>query len=433
MAKNVEGFIQWYEGMLLSPQHFQQSDNYIQKLCAVFSSSLTPFYYGVHNLKIDTSALASGVIRVLNVRGILKDGLFFDYDAISDRPLERNLTEYFTISSDPIKIYLALPKKRLGENLLMGDFARYYSSELVSISDENTGQEEMNIPILKPRLRLLLKEELDERYTSFPLFEAQKSMDGGVVGTDFLPPYIYIDEHSKVAEFAREIVELIRHKIAYFSDRKDNYSRIASDESMSCLRLLIEAALPLEALIRVNGISTFEIYKTFLEALSKLISLNPNQFIPKLPIYNHDDLHQTFNGLIVYAKGILDKMKQKYDLITFEKEGEVFKLRLKKEWLAKDEIAIGIQKSFSNSYDELLNWVNTAQIASESMLPLIKDKRVLGVERRIMERGEYITQPSGVIILAVNIKNSYIKPTEKLCVVNHSQKFSPEEVVLYAE
>lgn len=433
MAKNVESFVQWYEGMLLSPQHFQQSNNYIQKLCEIFASSSTPFWYGVHELKIDTSSLASGVIRVLKVRGVFKDGFFFDYDALEDSPLEKNLSEHFLVSSTPVKIFLALAKRRVGENLLSGDFARYYSSELINISDENTGNENLNIPVLKPRLKLMTEEEVDERYTSFPIFEASKSMDGGVVSTDFIPPYIYINEHSKISEYVREIVEMIRNKIAYFSDRKGNYSRIASDESMACLRFLIQACLPLEAMIHINDLSPFEVYKTFLEALSKIVSLNPAQFIPKMPIYNHENLFLTFSGLIVYAKNILEKMKQKYDLITFEKEGAVFKLRLKKEWLEKDEIAIGIQKSFSTSYDELLNWVNTAQIASESMLPLIKDKRVLGAERRIMERGEYITQPSGVIILAINTKNSYIKPIEKLCVVNHSQKVIPEEVLLYAE
>jgi hypothetical protein len=64
---------------------------------------------------------------------------------------------------------------------------------------------------------------------------------------------------------------------------------------------------------------------------------------------------------------------------------------------------------------------------------MIRDKRVLGAERRILERGEYITQPNGMTIIAVKVKTAYIKPSEKLCLLNSSQSAVPEEVVLYAE
>jgi type VI secretion system protein ImpJ len=106
---------------------------------------------------------------------------------------------------------------------------------------------------------------------------------------------------------------------------------------------------------------------------------------------------------------------------------------MKKEWLEKDEIAIGIQKTFSSSDDEILAWINGVQIASESVLSMVRDKRVLGAERKILERGAYITQPSGITIISVKTKTAYIKPTEKLCLLNTSQNTLPNEVVLYAE
>jgi type VI secretion system protein ImpJ len=419
--------------MLLSPHHFQQTNNNIQHLFSVFSASHSSFGFGVYDLKIDTSALASGIIRILKARGTFQDGLYFDFDAISDQPVEKNLTDYFASSSTAVKIYLAIPNRREGENELEGDMARYYSSEITNICDENTGENAINIPILKPRLRLLTEKEVDGRYVSFPIFEAEKSLDGGIVSSNFIPPFIGIDEHSKISEMCRNISQIIRSKVSYFADRKDNYSRMATDESMSSLRLLIQAGLPLEALIRINGIHPFEIYKCLLMAIANIISINPTQLIPQLPIYDHNNLFKTFNDLLKYAEGVLDHLKQQYDIIHFEKHESIFKLQMKKEWLEGDEIALGILKTFSSSDDEALAWVNGMQIASESMLPMIRDKRVLGAERRILERGAYITQPNGMVIIAVKTKTAYIKPSEKLCLLNSSQGAIPEEVVLYAE
>ena len=228
-------------------------------------------------------------------------------------------------------------------------------------------------------------------------------------------------------------MQIIRGKVSYFADRKDNYNRIASDESMASLRLLIQAALPLEAMVRVNGIQPFEIYKILLDVISKIISINPTQLIPRMPIYDHNDLFETFNSLVQYAQNVLNALKQRYDIVHFDKEGPMFKLQMKKEWLEKDEIAIGIQRAFSSTEDDLINWINGVQIASESMMTAIRDHRILGAERTIMERGAYITQPNGMQLIAVKTKTVYIKPMEKLCLINSSQTIIPEEVILYVD
>ncbi|MDR1334452.1 MAG: type VI secretion system baseplate subunit TssK, partial [Holosporaceae bacterium] len=405
----MKSFVQWHEGMLLSPHHFQQSDSYLQHLLSVSGAAGSAFYYGLFDFKIDTSALSSGIIRILKIRGIFSDGFYFDFDAACDLPLEKNLMDYFTASSAPIKIYLAMPSRRSGENQLTGEMSRYYSSEVANIGDENTGENAINIPILKPKLKLLLEKEVDARYVSFPIIEVEKSIDKGIVTTNFLPPFVALDEHSKILEMCRDFAQIIRSKVSYFSDRKDNYSRSATDETMTSLRLLIKAVLPLEAIIRVNGIQPFEIYKCLLDVVSSIISMNPTQLIPRLSLYDHHDLHKTFDTLLQYAKNILDGLKQQYDIVRFDKDGSTFKLMMKKEWLNKNEIAIGIQKAFSTSEDEILAWISGVQIASESMLSVVRDKRVLGAERKILERGAYITQPSGMTIISVKVKTAYIK------------------------
>jgi type VI secretion system protein ImpJ len=433
LGTNRQNLIQWHEGMLLSPQHFQQLDNYTQYLFGIFASSCSVGFYGIHELKLDTAALVSGVVRLLKASGIFPDGCHFDFDAVYDTPVERNLAEYFLSHSTAVRIYLAIPSRKLGANLLTGELARYYSDEITNVNDENTGENNINIPVLKPKLQLLMNDEVDARYTSFPIFEAEKTIDGGVAGTTFIPPLITIDEHSEISIMCREIIQLIRNKIAYFSDRKDNYTRITADESLASLRLLIQAVLPLEALVRINGIQPFEMYKCLLTAVSSIIAINPTQLIPHMPNYDHNNIFATFNGLLQYATTIINNLKQRYDIIKFSKDGSIFKLTMKKEWLEKNEIFIGVQKPFSALNDDLINWINGAQIASESMTTAIRDRRILGADRSIQERGTYITQPNNMQIITVKTASIYIRPAEKLCLMNNAIKFVPEEVVLYVD
>ena len=422
--------VQWHEGMLLSPHHFQQTDNHVQHLFSLVGGA---FHYGVFDITMDTASLASGVIRVLTARGIFQDGLYFEFDALKDHPLEKKLSDFLETHNDPVKIYLAIHVRRTGENLVSGTDARYYSAEIQNINDENSGSNPINIPILKPKLQLLLENELDARYVSFPIFEAQKSVDGGVRATNFIPPFITIDEHSKISEKARDVAQMIRNKASYFADRRDNFEHNENDEAYSNLRCLIQALLPLETLVRINGIHPFDLYKCMLETVAKVIATNPTQLIPRLPTYDHNDLFATFYKVSEYVKKIIDGLKQKYQIIRFEKNDSMFTISLRKEWMKHGEIAIGVQRAFSSSDGDVINWINSAQIASEAMMQLIKDRRVLGAERKILERGSYIVQPNGMTIMSVKLDNSYIVPAEKLCIVNHSYPIVPDSLVLYAE
>lgn len=421
--------VQWHEGMLLSPHHFQQMSNHVQQLFRLSE----PFNYGLFDFKVDTSALSSGVVRILQARGIFQDGLFFDFDALKDPPVEKNLSSFFQINTSSVKVYLAVCAHKTGENSVSGNNARYYSSEAVNVTDENSGANPINIPIIKPKLQLLIDDELDARYVAFPVVQVQKSIEGAVKMMDFVPPFITVSEFSKIVDMCRDISHRIRDKVSYFSDRKDNFSQETTDVALANLRLLIKALLPMEALIHVNNIRPFDLYKCVVQSVADVIATNPSQLIPRLPAYNHEDLYGTFSKLLEYISKVLDTLKQKYVVVRFEKEGPLFKLKMLPEWLHKDKITIGVQKAFSSTDNDVINWINSAQIASESMLQLIRDRRVIGADRQIEERGAIITQPNGVTLVSIKGDSSYIKPAEKLCIANYTYPIVPDSVVLYAE
>ncbi len=81
----------WNEGMLLTPQHFQQWDNYHEELVSSRFRSISPYEYGILDLQINREAIANGNFQMTGCYAVLPDGLLInvpDTDALPDlRPV----------------------------------------------------------------------------------------------------------------------------------------------------------------------------------------------------------------------------------------------------------------------------------------------------------------------------------------------------------
>ena len=62
--------IVWNEGMLLTPHHFQQWDNYHEELLNSRVRSVLPFEYGVTDLQVNNEAIANGNFQITNCRAV---------------------------------------------------------------------------------------------------------------------------------------------------------------------------------------------------------------------------------------------------------------------------------------------------------------------------------------------------------------------------
>ena len=122
--------IVWNEGMLLTPHHFQQWDNYYEELVNSRVRSVLPFEYGILDLQINREAIANGNFQLTNCHAVLPDGLLInvpDTEAVPDlRPAEtiQFLDERFASASRALRsmeslgdfsILLLIPRDRLAE------------------------------------------------------------------------------------------------------------------------------------------------------------------------------------------------------------------------------------------------------------------------------------------------------------------------------
>ena len=67
--------IVWNEGMLLTPHHFQQWDNYFEDLLNSRVQSAKQYDYGVLDIQVNNEAIANSNFQLTSCRAVLSDGL----------------------------------------------------------------------------------------------------------------------------------------------------------------------------------------------------------------------------------------------------------------------------------------------------------------------------------------------------------------------
>src|SRR5215470_1957273 len=85
----------WSEGLLLTPQHFQQADLAFHHLLAERFRAAQDFEFGFTHLEVDREALRNGRFGLLSARGILPDGTPFSAPEDDPLPQAREIASHF--------------------------------------------------------------------------------------------------------------------------------------------------------------------------------------------------------------------------------------------------------------------------------------------------------------------------------------------------
>src|SRR5262245_19922314 len=165
MIRSIPDLIQWHEGLLLTPQHFQQLSSRLESLIQALPSWYVPFYWGVRALEFDTSDFTAGVLTVRTLDAVMPDGLHVSLHAERDE-LQLDLRRMAAaLRQSPMFVHLAMPIAN-GQASTLHRFSSYESEP---IPDENTGDGAVAIPRLRPQLSLIAAAQPPARFTSFPI------------------------------------------------------------------------------------------------------------------------------------------------------------------------------------------------------------------------------------------------------------------------
>lgn len=434
----ITPIIQWHEGMMLSPQHFQQMDLRGDQILSYHLQALSPYHWGVQSIKFDPIVLPEGIARVVQLEAVMPSGMIVAYgeDDQKTHSLELNvlsLKEQLK-QGGQTTIYLCIPDEIPGVSPVTGEWPRYDSVDGGDVQDQNIKDNVIRIPRLVPRLSLVSASAPPPKYESIPILK-MGYQDESFTNLTYQPPCLNIAPTSSIGSQCTQIAARIREKAAYLSEKWLNQvgSTLLS-ETANTMRPLFESLPPFEAVAHSSFKHPYQLYMSLCHLVGKLSTLRLGQVPPVFPKYDHSNLLSVFTPLMDMANVLLTSIEQNYIVIPFIPRERFFHMRLRRPYM-KDALLIGIKAGSKMSEAELGEWIHDAVIASDSAVESAVTKRITGAARQILTREELVDiMPSrGVLIMSVELDPEFIKPDENLNIFNAADTVDkrPSDIFMY--
>lgn len=431
--------IQWHEGMLLSPQHFQQLQARIDAQAAWQLLAAQPLAWGIRRVEIDASLLAGGLLRVLTLEAVLPDGSAVWHDSADarDGSLELPLAGHAqALEAGPLEVYLTLPWSR---SMRHPDTpARFRGVNDLPVEDEVSDSEAVDLPRLRPRLALAAGAEPPALWQHLRIATLVRH-NGLTRLADTLPPLARIGREHAPWQRAWALCGQLRTKAAYLARQGQQASssqedRLALLENKARLSALLAPLAPLEALLQAPEIPPFSLYLALVQALGPLASLCSGAMPPQPQAWDHQRPQEMFDRLLLKLEDALAEVSQEHRLIPFDLRDGIFSQPLRASWI-NSRLVLGLR---GQPEGELLTWMEGALIGTASSWASLRERRVLGATRRRIESAPELglRASSGYTLFEVETASALIQPEEVLQIANLNERHTaqrPHEVVLFVK
>jgi len=437
-AHDLPSPIQWHEGMLLAPQHFQQMSARQELLLGYNAAMLSPFHWGIRHLKIDTVLLLEGTFRVLEMEALLPDGLLVSSEDAERGSLEVDLHQFRDqLEGEGATIHLAIPSRRAGASTVQGEWARYRSIDGAAVLDQNTGQSELRIPRLVPRLRLLVGDRPPDKYSSIPLARVSSRNEGFQL-LPFEPPRLRVPQSSLIGAMVAKVTKRLREKAVFLAERMRAPSSATRMpqllETRGLINSLVAPLPPLETLLGTGRAHPFNLYLALTSAVGHVASLGRGLVPPVLEPYDHDDLYGTFERAVDFIDQMIEEgIQESYTSYPFYFKKGAFYIHFDDEWQGAP-LVMGVRGKEGASEEEIRSWVEESLIGSRSRIAEMRSLRIRGAGREAMAGDADLVAARGVQLYTLEEDPEFVKTNEPLFVVNLDDTEGsrrPLEIVLY--
>jgi type VI secretion system protein ImpJ len=438
--RSIPEAVQWHEGMLLSPQHFQQAALRSELLLQCHLSQAVPFRWGVIGLHIDQARLAMGAFRVLSLQAILPDGLAVTYPHADTAALELDLLPMAEKLRDaPALIYLTVPARRPDIVSGAGEAARFRSVEGEEVVDENTADNGVRLPRLRPNLALATGDKPSAKFSAFAIAEISFENDKPQL-TDYLPPQLAVPLDAPLGALCRHLAQGLRQKASFLADRAQGASGAARQatllETRSAIQCLVAGLPALEAALNTGVAHPFALFLLASAIAGHMAPLGPGMVPPIFERYDHDDIRGSFRPLLDYIERIVETISELHVIVAFVLEGNSFRLKLEPAWLDHGDLLIGVRGRAGMNEADIVHWMEEALIGDSEQIAPMMEARIRGAARaRITENESLDIVPTrGTVIFRVAADRNFIAAGRKLEIVNPRDAGGarrPLEIVLY--
>lgn len=306
----------WTKGVLLTPQHLQVQDRYLEELIGFRTASLAAFPWGFSRLEIDREALSGGIVALAEAAGLMPDGLPFDMPGADVPPAPRPLEGLWQPDQDTLDIYVCIAEQRPGgHNVSVNPDERgtRYLAEAVLRRDENTGQMEKPIQLARKNFRLLVEGETLDGFSALPVARVVREGTGGI-GLDphFVPPLVDTHASEYLLSLLRRQVEILSARSASLSGTRRQRNRGLADFGVSdvanfWLLYTVNSHLPvLRHFLESERQHPTELFTALLTLAGALCTFSTEMHPRMLPAYDHTALGDCFSRLDAQIRELLE-------------------------------------------------------------------------------------------------------------------------------
>lgn len=430
-AREVPPPIQWHEGMLLTPQHFQQLSLRHELLVHYHAAATAPFHWGVRHIEIDPVALVDGVFRVLDLEAVLPDGLVITQSTGDVPELSADLTARIDeMKHKPLTVHLAIVAR--GRGLAMSE--RYNSEDGAAVADENTGDGALPMPVLKPKVQLILGDDIPPKYVTFPLAKIAYRNEA-FTRARFEPPWLRVAPGTTLYELCSSLAARLRERGTYLAEQVRSPSSSASIPQLLDTKLMVHALvgeLPaFEALLRSGATHPFPLYVSLCALLGHVSGLGRSLVPPVLEPYDHNDVLSSFEQVFgAITKAVSEGVHEAYTPYQFIVNGDEFHLPFDPNWSGR-HVVLGVRAPSGVSDQEMAQWVSNSVIASRSKIVPLRDSRVTGTQRQQIDAEADLVPPRGVTLYNLTQDARHVQPGEDLVVLHPGARLRPDSIVLF--
>jgi type VI secretion system protein ImpJ len=296
----------WTKGVLLSPQHLQLQDRFLQDLLGFRLAAVAPWRWGFARLQLDLEALEEGLVALEDARGVFPDGMPFEIPEADAAPPARAVEDVLEPSATEGRVYLALPEwKAGGTNVGMqpGSGARL-DAEMVYRRDDTTGDGEKPVLVGRKNLRLVGEEEQIEGLMTLPVARLRRNEAGGVeLDGDFVPPVVNHAASPHLVSLNRRLVEIMTARSATLAGTRRQRSEWMAeftqhDVGAFWLLYTVNSSLPeLRHHLEAERGHPLELFRSWTALAGSLTTFSPDLTPADLPGYDHRDLQGCFEAL----------------------------------------------------------------------------------------------------------------------------------------
>jgi type VI secretion system protein ImpJ len=431
--------IQWHEGMLLAPQHFQQIQARTDALTSWHALAAAPLAWGVRHLEIDPGLLANGLLRILALDAVMADGtaVWHDASCADHGTLELDLSERAqALELTPQDIWLTLPRSRIMHN--PGAPSRFTSISMPPVEDEVSQAVEADLPRIRPTLGLAVGAMPAALWQNLRLGSALKDNKQIRLSSD-LPPLMLLARSHPLWVRSWQLATELRSKAAFVARQMQVPSsrtedRLTTLEQRERLRSLLQGLAPLEAVLQTQPLHPHALYLVLCSLLGPLAMLRPGALSLLPPAFDQARPSNAFGPLLDTLEEAIAEISQDHLLHLFEFVEGNFTLDLQPDW-ATPRLVIGLR---GKPEKDLTDWMESAVIGAQSAWASLRERRVLGAPRQRIEAAPElgVRTSSGYTLFAVETPDVLMNASQKLVVSNNNKTYAPlrpQELVLFVK